>query len=186
MASLVLFCRGSAIQEVVGLEMGLNFTIYDTTINLWYNNIQSTSSISSSSPAYSSSLLSSFALFGSSRPFVHVFEVLLDAGFHQSGSHSLSGIVKRAIFFRAFRIGGGDGTFGCICCASSGCRGPRLGTGGTGRAYATIALSWSPATASFLRPLFISSHSKVDRSSSGCDKLSQTKFFLRFSIMSYV
>ena len=131
-------------------------------------------------------LLSSFALFGSSRPFVHVFEVLLDAGFHQSGSHSLSGIVKQAIFFRAFRIGGGGGTFGCICCASSGCRGPRLGAGDNGRAYATIALSWSPATASFTRPLFISSHSKVDRSSSGCDKLSQTKFFLRFSIMSYV
>ncbi len=34
MASLVLLCRGSAIQEMVGLEMGLNFTIYDTTINL--------------------------------------------------------------------------------------------------------------------------------------------------------
>ena len=66
--------------------------------NLLPHNNQPTDAIiydtTSSSPAYSSSLLSSFALFGSSRPFVHVFEVLLDAGFHQSGSHSLSGIVK--------------------------------------------------------------------------------------------
>ena len=43
-----------------------------------------------------------FALFGTSWPFLRVFDVLLGAGFQQSGSHSVSGVVEETKFFRAF------------------------------------------------------------------------------------